>query len=138
MAERAAKDLIRDGIDALGISQKQFAKAVGVDPATVSRWLRGTQVPRSSLVGRLAETMGVDEVELWRAIAAAQHDENRELRKVGNHYDAALAEMREIVEVNRDINEQIGRDIAAIRSEIRDLLTAILDTLTERPRPKRP
>lgn len=81
MTQRLAKDLIRECIDALGISQKQFAKALGVDPATVSRWVKGTQVPQNSLVALLANTMGVDEVELWRAIAAAQHDENRELRR---------------------------------------------------------
>lgn len=137
MAERAAKDIIRDGINALGISQKEFAKALGVDPATVSKWLRGTQVPRNSLVGLLAETMGVDEVELWRAIAAAQHDENRELRREVTKHDANMAEMRQIVEVNRDINEQISRDIAAMRKEFRDFLKAITGMVGDK-RPGRP
>lgn len=137
MTQRAAKDIIRDGIDALGISQKEFAKMLGVDPATVSKWVKGTQRPRISLVGHLAETMGVDEVELWRAIAAAQHDENREFRREAARHDGNMAEMRKIVETNRDINEQIGRDIAAMRGELRDFLKAIID-LVEGKRSGRP
>lgn len=81
MSQRLAKDIIRECIDALGVSQKEFAKVIGVDPATVSRWVKGTQVPQNSLVALLADALGVDEVELWRAIAAAQRDENRDLRR---------------------------------------------------------
>lgn len=140
MTERAAKNIIKDAIEALGVSQKDFALSLGVDPSTVTRWVKGTQVPRKSLVALVAEKLRVDEVELWRAIAAAQHDENRELRRevadvrrqtaaIQGHYDATLATMLSVVEINRDINRDINQNIKAIRSEIRDILTAILERL---------
>ncbi|MCI9129322.1 MAG: helix-turn-helix transcriptional regulator [Eggerthellaceae bacterium] len=34
----------------LGITQKQFAKEMGVDPATVVRWEKGGNVPQDKLL----------------------------------------------------------------------------------------
>ena len=43
-----------------GLTQAQFAVAVGADQANVSRWERGLAVPRDDRRSRIAEVLGVD------------------------------------------------------------------------------
>jgi len=106
MTPRAVKDIIRDAIHALGVTQAQFAERLGVDPATVSRWVNGTQIPRRSLVSMVADTIGIDEVELWRAVAAAQLDETRDLRR---ERDRALAQRDELLSRLEEFAERLQR-----------------------------
>lgn len=81
MSQRAVKDIIRAAIDALGLSQKEFAERIGVDPATVNRWLKGTQYPARPMVALIAETAGISVTELALAIAGETTDQNRTLRQ---------------------------------------------------------
>ena len=45
---------------ATGMSQKDFAKAVGVEPRTVRRWLAGESVPGKTKIAKVATVCDVD------------------------------------------------------------------------------
>lgn len=51
---------IRKARRAAGYTQAQFAYALGVDQANVSRWERGLASPHDSRRCRIAELLGVD------------------------------------------------------------------------------
>lgn len=54
--EIAPSELIKSAMEALGMNQPRFAEAVGVDQATVSKWVNGKVTP-SGPVLRLIERM---------------------------------------------------------------------------------
>jgi DNA-binding transcriptional regulator YiaG len=43
--------------EAVGLSQAAFARALGVDPATVCRWESGVREPRGSQLARYLEAL---------------------------------------------------------------------------------
>jgi len=48
----SAREELREGIKALGLSQAQFAEAMHVQPRTVRKWLNGeSPVPHYALIG---------------------------------------------------------------------------------------
>lgn len=56
--ERFAKRL-KDALYALGITQKELAKRIGVNPVTVSRYLSGGQFPDPELIPPLCRALKV-------------------------------------------------------------------------------
>ena len=55
---------------AAGFSEDKLASAVGVDPKSVSRWVRQCVVPRRvGLKLKVAQVLGVDEADIWPAPA---------------------------------------------------------------------
>lgn len=56
---------IREARRAAGYTQAQFALALGVDQANISRWERGIASPHDSRRRRIAELLGVDPASLF-------------------------------------------------------------------------
>lgn len=102
MSRSGARDVIQAGFNALGISQKQFAERLGVDPATVNRWLKGTQLPGPNVIPLLAKTISVDAGELYRAVGIAQSEEIRSLRRENTDL---MALTKELLAAIRDVKE---------------------------------
>lgn len=125
-----------------GIAQEVVAERLHVTQQRVSQLETSTAVPTD--LKRLRELAGAYEIDPATVFAWAAENSATEVRKtrrgtadLRRQYDATLAEMRQIVEVNRDINEQIGKDIAEIRdlfSRQTEVLEAILAVLRQ-PRP---
>lgn len=113
------------GFNALGTTQAEFAARLGVDPASVNRWLKGSQLPGPTIVPLLADTLGLELDELWKAIGIAQRDETKQARREASEarsqLEIVLAEMRHIIQENRDINDQIGRDVAELRTNFKEI-----------------
>lgn len=70
-AELTFGEWLGDMLDRLGISNKELAQAVGVDPSTVSRWLDGNSRPRRSRYAALARALDVHRAELYRRLGEA-------------------------------------------------------------------
>lgn len=140
MGRRELIDLLVNGRTKAGLTQAQLAAKAKVSAQQVSRWERGSAVPGPKVLGRIAEILGLDPGELYQAaVGASQQDAkraSREANELRDQYEATLEEMREIVTVNRDINHQIGQDIASLRdvfAEMLSMLAEIRDALTRRP-----
>lgn len=104
-------DALRRRREALGLSQKALADRLGVEQATVSRWEKGTQSPRSEQFDALAEFLAVTVRELVGLIYGHSPDEP------GRHSPAAASG----VAIPDDLNE-----------EERALLDATLDVIRKR------
>lgn len=55
-----AKATIRQHREAVGLTQAELARRVGVQSTQVSRWERGTATPSARHVRRLARALGVN------------------------------------------------------------------------------
>jgi transcriptional regulator with XRE-family HTH domain len=132
----AAAELLTRRFNALGIKQTELAARLGVDPATINRWLKGGSLPHPKIVPLLAEALDIDERELAQAIMAGQRDETRQARQAmagaNRRVEIVLAEMRQmaldnhrVVEENRAINDQIGRDIKDINRNFKEMTKAL-------------
>ncbi len=62
---RKTGEIIRNRRRELGLSQRQLAKLVGVQPTTVSRWETGQGYPDQGIVGKLALELGITTDELF-------------------------------------------------------------------------
>jgi transcriptional regulator with XRE-family HTH domain len=61
-------------LDRREISQRLFARHVGVTSAAVSRWIRNMDVPSGVNPGRIAAALGLDAAIVMHRIAGAPHD----------------------------------------------------------------
>jgi transcriptional regulator with XRE-family HTH domain len=59
--------LLRSAREAAGLSQGDVAEQLGVSQGAVSMWETGQSRPALSRIRRIAEVLGVDDVELTRA-----------------------------------------------------------------------
>ena len=116
MSRAVVAELLRQRVKALGLDQRDLALTVGVDPATVSRWLRGGALPNPNVVPLLAKTLEIQTDELWKAINSAQREELRDQRK---RHDAALARVLQAVEERNKIDAEMAEDLAAVAEYIR-------------------
>lgn len=125
MSRVVVADLLTQRFNALGIKQTELASRLGVDPGTVNRWLKGGSLPHPNVVPLLAQVLALDERELSQTIMSAQRDDSRRARREAaearSRVDAVLAEVRQIVTDNRDINDQIGRDIRDIKRNFKEM-----------------
>lgn len=113
-------------------TQAAFATAAGVTQQQISNYEKNGRIPQES-VARIARALDLPVDELAMMLVEAAEEDERTIRR---HHDAALVEMRQIVEDNRAINEQIGRDITAIRemfSQLRGVLEALLTAVVREP-----
>lgn len=125
-----------------GIAQQVIAGRLHVTQQRVSEQEKSAAVPTD--LKRLKELAAAYEIEpatifAWAAetSAADARHARRDAKDLRKQYDATLSEMRQIVDVNRDINEQIGKDIGEIRkmfSRQAAILEAILNAV-QRPDP---
>lgn len=67
-ASRSIPDLLDDALKDQGLSQRAFARELGIRQQTVSKWVRGAAVPRVLMLRRIAEVLGLDARELGTAI----------------------------------------------------------------------
>lgn len=68
VASQTFADLLNDTLKDRGLSQRALGRELGVRQQTVSKWSRGTVVPRASMLRTIAETLGLDARELGAAI----------------------------------------------------------------------
>ena len=57
---------IKSRREALGVSQRDIAKSIGVDVSTVTKWEAGAAAPRTALLPALADLLGCTIDELFR------------------------------------------------------------------------
>ena len=76
---------IKDKLKELYITQKDFALAVGVKQAAVSKWVLGAQVPDINLLPVVCEVLGISLNELFG------YNENIDSHKAMKLYKAYLA-----------------------------------------------
>ncbi len=53
------KEILKTLIENKGVSQKDFAEAIGVQDAAVSKWLSGIQIPKVELYDAICEYFNV-------------------------------------------------------------------------------
>jgi len=63
------------------LSRKELAAAVGVDPSQVTRWEKGTSVPKIRRAGSLAAALHVDKGELQQLIGEATEEEAADAKR---------------------------------------------------------
>lgn len=116
---------LREARETAGLSQTDLANKLGTKQQQVSNWETRGVVPSDRHRRKLAALLGIDLADLMEWIADAHETQTAAVRRdhadLRNHYDASLAELRQIVMANREINEQIGRDIAEIRDIMGDV-----------------
>jgi transcriptional regulator with XRE-family HTH domain len=87
-----------------GLSQAQLARSVGVADTQVSRWRRGHVVPTLQYLQRLADTFGIERVNLDRLVglpvaqAYLAPDEMPLDPEVAAEIEAHQARLREVLE----------------------------------------
>jgi len=121
---RLPKVIIKVGLDASGLNQKQLAGRLGVDPGTVNKWLKGIQVPRPAVRKPLADTLGLDYLELLEAIDTFTAGENRDLRRSNQEL------RRENEKSRQELKDAAGRIIAAI-DKFEDLAARMSEGLNQ-------
>lgn len=52
---------LKDALDLSGMKQVQLAEKLEVEPPTVSRWIRGIDMPEEWRISKIAETLNVHE-----------------------------------------------------------------------------
>jgi transcriptional regulator with XRE-family HTH domain len=84
------------------------ANALGVDPSTITRWLKGKGTPSIKRVDELARTMGVGSAELAMALVAGQLPADP-LRRLEVLFEAVLTRL-EAVEARQQALEDQRRE----------------------------
>lgn len=95
------REFVRVELERRQLSQNALARAVGVDPPTVSRWLHPEtpMVPSPESCGRLAEYLGLAPEDVLRAAGHLQAANGRpRAEPLGEDIVRALA-MREVASV---------------------------------------
>lgn len=148
MSRSALTELLARQITALGITQTEFARRVGAQQATVSRWLSGAVVPRENVVPLIAEVLQIHERELWVARGQAQEDRvkqsDRKATVAEQRHDAALEQVARFVDTYeafhaayRQMGEQIDLLVTHIQKLTKDVADLKRDVRTLRPREDR-
>jgi len=81
----------------VGLTQKQLAEALGVEPITVSRWERGVTTPSLPRLRRIAEVTETTVSDLVRAPDAA------------SAHAVELAALREELAETRELVDRVAR-----------------------------
>lgn len=113
-----------------------MAGALGIKQQQISAWENDGVIPSDKHRAKLARQLQVDLTELLEWIAD-EHESRakaaeRHAAETQSELDQVLSEMREVIQENRDINDQIGRDVAELRSnfeEISKQLRAVSEAL---------
>lgn len=63
---RVSADYLGAWLNYLGVNQNALAARLGVNPATVSKWIKGTNGINADAAISIAEALGIEEVDLFR------------------------------------------------------------------------
>jgi len=63
LSENIAKNL-NNLIYASGMTQRDFAKKMGIAPSTVNEWIKGGKTPRITKIDKICETFGITRDDL--------------------------------------------------------------------------
>lgn len=108
-ARQAFADYLRASRDNTGVTGKQVAKALGVDPAQVSRWERAAQLPDPRRLRDIAEVLQVDPLDLAMRHAAAGMEDSSELRRDRDRLRSEAAViMRRLDDVDAQLAQVVG------------------------------
>lgn len=134
MSRNALTELLVGRINALGITQTEFATRVGAEQATVSRWLSGQVIPRRSAVALIAKAIDVDEREVWNAWGSAQEEKTKRAERgeaqTNRNLDGALERISEFVRTYEAFHaayRQMGDQIDALVSQVENLAKDVAD-----------
>jgi transcriptional regulator with XRE-family HTH domain len=124
------RTLIREGIDGKGMSQAGFARAVGVAPPLVSRWLNDAEpvVPSPANCQRIADVLGLDRRVV---LAAAGHYEEGPTEEMPENPRWEL-EQRKLKDIYADVDEEKWAALTEAVRVVRSLSVPAPDDL---PRP---
>jgi transcriptional regulator with XRE-family HTH domain len=124
------RTLIREGIDGKGMSQAGFARAVGVAPPLVSRWLNDAEpvVPSPANCQRIADVLGLDRRVV---LAAAGHYEEGPTEEMPENPRWEL-EQRKLKDIYADVDEEKWAALTEAVRVVRALSVSASDDL---PRP---
>lgn len=121
--------------EAQDMTQAELAAKVGVTSSQVSKWERGLSLLSARKLAKVSCVLGINIVELAELYAEAGQEDavaaRRDLGDLRRQHEAALAEMRQIVEAGRDINEQIAKEMAAMRDLFSQLPEVLRQMLSE-------
>lgn len=70
----AFSDLLREKRISMGLSQRKFARRLGVTGGAVSSWENRRRVPRAETVPDLSNALGLDPCVVARSIVASSKD----------------------------------------------------------------
>lgn len=128
-SERFWARLSRHREDVLDISQDDIAARLHVTQQRVSDMEKSDVLPRGDRMHAIAEAYEVDPATLFQWAAEASRTEtrraHRETADIRKQHQAVLEEMRQIVKENRDINEEIGKNITQLAGVLQEVLAAI-------------
>lgn len=97
-----------------GMSQRALAAAVGVDPSTVNRWLKGNQLPDLKHLPALAKALGLDYSKLLELRAEASDEDAKQAR---GDVKALMEDNRMLADDVRQLNNAVNQLLDQIRSE---------------------
>ena len=103
-------DHLRERRTALGLHAKQVAKDLKVDPAQVSRWESGAQIPHPKRIEAIAGVLKVDPLKLALLLVTAASEDNAQLsrdkerleqerRAIHQRLDAIEAKLGQLLEI---------------------------------------
>ena len=99
---------------ALGITQRDFATAVGVDGSLLNKWERGVQLPLPKYLPKIAELLDLDPVELvLRRVEASDED----AKQARGDVRVLTAENRLLGNDVRRLTEAVTQLLAELRSD---------------------
>lgn len=140
MARRALAEFIARAREKKGLTQPQLADLVKVDRQQVYKWEHARAIPSARKLPALAGALDLDLDELYALHSDAKDEDlaaaRRDTAAANEERDAALAEMRQIVADNRDINKQIGIDIVAIKdlfTHLHEVLAKLVEAVVREP-----
>ena len=124
-----ANERLRQALHRAGLDVEELAEKAEVDAKTVGRWLGG-RVPRPRSRAKVAQALGVEEIDLWPDIAAPSltRDHGRELAGVyASASDIRAPHWRELMQTARE-------HIDLLDYTLHDILTApgTIDLLREK------
>lgn len=134
MAKKQAQDpKLNDGakrLNALGYSQKQIADECNVGQAIVSKWSRGTALPRSKIRVRLKSVFNIP-ISAWDSKSAVRYREQTTKAKATPAKPELASVLLDQLPADRDADKDIeipeGTTIESCDSLIRELDEACID-----------
>ncbi len=74
MIRSALGQLVKKRRTAMALSQRQLAEQLGIQASHVAYIERGVRKPSLSLLGRMAEALGLDGAKLFSPVSGVQDD----------------------------------------------------------------